>query len=222
MSWEARVPWGEPVEGDEWGLVGFGGDLAPPTLLRAYSEGVFPWFSEGEPICWWSPDPRAIFEIDCLHVSRRLARTIQSARRSGKLRITFDTAFRRVMEGCAEREEGTWITPEMVRAYVHMHELGIAHSVEVWQGDDLVGGLYGIALGAFFAGESMFHRQSDASKIAMVSLFEHLKARGYELFDTQFVTEHTARMGAILIPRREYLRRLRQALARTDVTFQEP
>lgn len=215
MSWEARVPWGEPVEGDEWGLVGFGGDLAPPTLLRAYSEGVFPWFSEGEPICWWSPDPRAIIELDGLHISRRLARTI----RSGKFHVTFDTAFRQVMEGCSEREEGTWITDDMLTGYCRMHELGIAHSTEVWRDDELVGGLYGIGLGAFFAGESMFHRESDASKVAMAGLFERLRERGYELFDTQFVTEHTARMGATLISRREYLRRLRRAISRADVTF---
>ena len=212
---QTDIPWIDPSEADAWGLVGVGGDLEPRTLLRAYAEGVFPWFGEGDPICWWSPDPRAIFEMDGLHVSRRLLRTI----RSGKFRVTFDRAFADVMRGCADREEGTWITPEMLVAYRRLHELGHAHSVEVWHGDELAGGVYGVGLGGFFAGESMFHRRSDASKVALAALFDRLRARGYELFDTQFVTEHTARLGAIEIPRAEYLRRLRRALRRKDVTF---
>jgi leucyl/phenylalanyl-tRNA--protein transferase len=195
---------------DETGLVAIGGDLRPQRLLEAYRAGIFPWYDEHEPICWWSPDPRAILELDGLHVSRRLRRTL----RSGRFALTVNRNFGGVIRGCATgRAEGTWITPDMIQAYETLHELGYAHSIEVWQEQELVGGIYGVALGGFFAGESMFSCRADASKVALVHLMERLRQRGYQLFDIQLLTEHTARLGAREIPRREYLARLRQALS---------
>jgi leucyl/phenylalanyl-tRNA--protein transferase len=227
-------PWMSPELAGPDGLVGIGGDLRPATLLRAYSDGVFPWFSQGDPILWWSPDPRAIIELDGLHVSRSLARTI----RKGKFRVTVNRAFGAVVRGCAEaREDGTWITRPMIAAYETLHRLGHAHSVETWVRADptvshgpptprgsldgwvLAGGIYGVAVGALFAGESMFHRVSDASKVALVALVGRLRECGYELFDVQMRTDHTTRMGATDISRSEYLRRLRAAVKRTGVRF---
>jgi leucyl/phenylalanyl-tRNA---protein transferase len=199
----------KPQYADEQGLVAIGGDLDPETLLKAYRSGVFPWFDECMPVCWWSPDPRAIIDFDKFHVSRSLARTI----RSGQFDVTFNRDFEGVMRGCSIRDEGTWITPSMLRAYLTMHSLGHVHSVETWQDGKLVGGAYGVAIGGFFAGESMFHRVTDASKVALATLLEHLQKRGFALFDTQFITPHTSRMGATEIPRAEYLKRLKQALA---------
>jgi leucyl/phenylalanyl-tRNA---protein transferase len=199
----------DPELADDMGLVGMGGDLSPRRLLQAYCNGIFPWYDEGYPVCWWSPDPRAIVELDGLHISRRLARTI----RSGRFAITADQAFADVIRGCAERTDGTWITPDMIDAYEELHRLGWAHSVETWCDGRLAGGLYGVAIGGLFAGESMFHRSSDASKIALAFTVERLKERGFQLFDIQMLTDHTARLGAVEIPRAEYLVRLRGALA---------
>lgn len=205
----------DPERADDDGLVAVGGDLSPKRLLEAYRRGIFPWFDEETPILWWSPDPRAIFEMDGLHVSRRLARTI----RSGRFTVSFDRDFAGVIRGCAYRpEQGVWITPEMIRAYTRLHELGHAHSVEVWHEGELAGGLYGVAVGGLFAGESMFTRVRDASKVALAHLMDHLRRHGYQLFDVQFLNDHTASLGATEIPRREYLARLRRALA-ADVTF---
>lgn len=218
MNWSKhcpRVPWVPPEQADADGFVGLGGNLSAPCLLRAYSEGIFPWYNEGDPILWWSPQPRAIFELDRFHISHRLARTI----RSGKFRITFNTDFAAVIRGCAERAEGTWITRDMTAAYERLHELGHAHSVESWFEGELAGGVYGVAIGSFFAAESMFYRRSDGSKVALAGLVERLKDRGYDLLDTQFVTEHTRMLGATQIARSEYLTRLRSAIARSDVTF---
>lgn len=198
-----------PEFADDIGLVALGGDLRPAWLLEAYRNGIFPWYNAGDPICWWSPDPRAIFELDGLHIARRLRRTL----RSGRFTVTINQDFAGVIRGCADRAEGTWIIPEMIAAYERLHRLGHAHSVEVWADGVLAGGLYGVALGGFFAGESMFTRRLDASKVALVHVVERLRERRFELFDTQFVTEHTARMGAIEIPRAEYLARLKRALA---------
>ena len=199
-----------PELADATGLVAIGGDLRPQRLLAAYQQGVFPWYDDNEPICWWSPDPRAIFELDGLHVSRRLRRRL----RSGRFSVTVDRDFAGVIRGCAEeREGGTWITLEMIQAYEELYTLGSAHSIEVWQDGELAGGLYGVAIGGFFAGESMFTRRRDASKVALVHLVEHLRQRGFQLFDTQFLTDHTSRLGAVEIPRDEYLARLRKALA---------
>ncbi|MCZ2342095.1 MAG: leucyl/phenylalanyl-tRNA--protein transferase [Bacteroidales bacterium] len=226
----AIPPWIPPAMAEPEGFVGLGGDLKPDTLYQAYSDGVFPWFNEGDPILWWSPDPRAIIELDSLHVSRSLTRTI----RSGRFTITRDRAFRDVVTACAEtRAEGTWITPAMIAAYHTLHQRGIAHSLETWIPTDapnrtdappgagwkLAGGIYGVAIGAFFAGESMFHFERDASKVALVALVEHLRQKGFLLFDVQMRTDHTTRMGAVEISRAAYLRRLRAAIKQTHILF---
>jgi len=217
-SWDryADVPWIPPAFADENGLVGVGGNLDPSCLLRAYTEGVFPWFSDGDPILWWSPDPRAVFDIRAgLHVSRRLARTIRSA----KFTVTFNRAFGEVIRACGDRPEGTWITREMVTAYEDLHRLRFAHSAEAWQDGELAGGVYGVAINGFFAAESMFYRRSDGSKIALVALFERLKARGFDLVDTQMLTEHTERLGAVEVRRERYLELLRRAISKEGVRF---
>jgi leucyl/phenylalanyl-tRNA---protein transferase len=210
------VPWIPPTFADENGLVGVGGTLDPPCLLRAYAEGVFPWFSEGDPILWWSPDPRAVFDIRRgMHVSRRLARTI----RSGKFQVTFDRAFQEVIRACGDRPEGTWITRDMVTAYEELHRLGFAHSVEAWQDGELAGGAYGVAIRGFFAAESMFYRRTDGSKVALVALFDRLMARGFDLVDTQMLTEHTERLGAFEVSRPKYLEMLKKAVGKEGVRF---
>jgi leucyl/phenylalanyl-tRNA---protein transferase len=209
-------PWVPPEFADENGLVGVGGDLEPNCLLRGYVEGVFPWFSEGDPVLWWSPNPRAIFDINNgLQIGKRLARTI----RSGKFQTTRNQCFEIVIRACGDRPEGTWITDEMIEAYVRLHELGFAHSVESWYNGELAGGVYGVAVNGFFAAESMFYRVSDGSKVALAALFDHLKLRGYELVDTQMLTEHTARLGAFEIHRNSYLSRLKHAVAKHGVRF---
>lgn len=203
-----RSPVFDPRRADAMGLVAIGGDLTPRRLLEAYLCGVFPWFNEDHPILWWSPDPRAILELDGLHVPRRLKRTL----RSGRFHHTADRAFGAVIRGCGDRPEGTWITPAMIAAYEMLHALGHAHSLEVWHGDTLAGGVYGVALGGLFAGESMFTRVRDASKVALVRLVEHLRQRGFQLFDIQILTEHTGRLGGREIPRADYLARLSRAV----------
>jgi leucyl/phenylalanyl-tRNA---protein transferase len=215
MNLYRNVPWLPPEQADDDGFVGLGGDLDPACLLRAYSEGVFPWFNEGDPILWWSPDPRAIFILDDFHISHRLQRTI----RSGRFQTTVDRDFAAVIRGCADRAEGTWITSTMIEAYERLHRMGHAHSVESWQDGELAGGVYGVAIGGFFAAESMFFRKSDGSKVALAELVERLKRQGYELLDTQLVTTHTSSLGAIEIPRADYLRRLAAAIKRRDVKF---
>jgi leucyl/phenylalanyl-tRNA--protein transferase len=201
--------WLNPDRADETGLVAVGGDLEPETMLLAYRRGIFPWFGLDQPVCWWSPDPRAVLELDGLHVARRLGRTL----RSGKFTTTVNRAFDDVLAGCADRPpEETWITPEMVAAYCRLHARGHCHSVEAWQGGELAGGVFGVTVGGLFAGESMFCRRSDGSKVALVALVERLKQRGFVLFDVQFRTGHTTRMGAVEIPRAEYLRRLAAAV----------
>jgi leucyl/phenylalanyl-tRNA--protein transferase len=205
----------DPEQADAEGLVGVGGDLNPQRLLEAYRHGIFPFYDDSMPILWWSPDPRAVLELDGLHVSRRLARTI----RSGRFNVTVNRAFTDVVEGCARRDSGgVWITHDMAAAYERLHRLGHAHSVEVWHGDVLAGGLYGVAVGGCFAGESMFTRVRDASKVAVVHAVERLRRQGFQLFDVQFLNEHTASLGATEISRAEYLRRLRRAL-RCEVAF---
>jgi leucyl/phenylalanyl-tRNA---protein transferase len=204
-----RHPRFDPELADENGLVALGGDLQPARLLEAYSRGVFPWYDEGDPILWWSPDPRAIFEIGGMHVSRRLRRTLLS----GKFTLTVNRNFAGVIRGCADRpDDGTWITPDMIRAYETLHQLGFAHSVEAWHDGKLAGGVYGVAVGGLFAGESMFHYVRDASKVALAYLMERLQERGFTLFDIQFLTEHTASLGGVEIRRAEYLARLQLAL----------
>lgn len=194
------------------GLLAVGGDLSSERLLVAYASGIFPWPTEGAPLLWHSPDPRWVIEPSGLHVPRRLARLM----RQGLLEVRFDTAFDDVIRGCASaprpRQDGTWITPAMVEAYAGMHRLGFAHSVETWCGGELVGGLYGIALGAAFFGESMFARRPDASKVALVTLVRHLGERKHAFLDCQTHTPHVERLGARPWPRARFLERLAEAL----------
>lgn len=191
-------------------------NLDPQTLLLAYAQGIFPMAHETGQIFWYDPDPRAIIPLDRFHVPTRLARTVSQA----PYDIRVDSAFRRVMALCATpapgREE-TWISAEMIDAYCELHRLGFAHSVETWQGETLAGGLYGVALNSLFAGESMFSRQRDASKVALVHLVRRLQQRNYLLLDVQFLTEHLAQFGAVEISRRKYHQRLAQALQRANV-----
>lgn len=194
-----------------------GGDLEPETLIDAYTHGVFPWPHGDDEVYWWSPDPRAVFvPPDSVRVTRSLARTLRSAR----FRSTTDTAFEAVITACGERPgEGTWITPDLRAAYIRLHELGLAHSLEVWDADaQLVGGIYGVALGGAFMGESMFHRVPDASKVALVRLGEHLLDRGYRFLDAQLPTDHLLRMGVQVCSRARYLHMLEEALM-VDAAF---
>lgn len=195
---------------DDEGLLAIGGDLSAERLLFAYEHGIFPWYDEGLPPMWWCPNPRAVMDAEHLHVSRSLRRVLRAQR----FEVSFDRAFREVMLECGrERESGTWILPEMVEAYSGLHELGHAHSVEVWLEGTLVGGLYGVQRGALFAAESMFHRATDASKVALVTAVESFFAAGIQLFDVQFVTPHLASLGAYEIPRAEYLTRAAHAVS---------
>jgi leucyl/phenylalanyl-tRNA---protein transferase len=184
--------------------------IATDALLSAYTSGWFPMAVGPGDIRWYSPDPRGIIPLDTFHASRRLERSL----RQNRFEVRVDTAFRAVIQGCAQRvdEDGNWIDEEIIDSYCALHERGFAHSVETWQDGVLVGGLYGVAIKGAFFGESMFHRVTDASKIALVSLVERLRGRGYALLDTQWVTEHLAQFGAIEISRRRYLRLLDDAL----------
>lgn len=201
-----------PHEADADGLLALGGDLSPERLLVAYSNGIFPWFNEDSPILWWSPDPRMVLFPSELIISRSLARTV----RKGEFDITYDTAFERVITACATTprpgQDGTWIVPEMVDAYIDLHCLGFAHSVEAWQDGELAGGLYGVAVGRAFFGESMFWRRSNASKVAFVHLVERLRAHGYHFIDCQQKTAHLASLGARPISRGDFLLRLSRAV----------
>ena len=207
LQQKSRFP--DPSWADAQGLVAVGGDLSPERLLAAYAAGIFPW--SAKPITWWSPDPRGVMELDAFHISQSL----EKFRRKGIYELTIDRAFREVMEGCAApdpKRGGTWITEEFIAAYTRLHELGHAHSVECWQDVKLVGGIYGVAVGGLFAGESMFHRADNASKVVLCHLVEHLRARGFGLFDIQMVTAATKPFGAREIPRAEYVRRLASAV----------
>ena len=193
------------------GLLCAGGDLEPGRLVDAYRHGIFPWFSEGDPILWWSPDPRMVLYPGELRVSRSLRKTI--ARGTYETRV--DNAFRAVIEACSaprDGQGGTWIVPEMIEAYTQLHELGHAHSVESWREGELAGGLYGVALGKVFFGESMFTRVPDASKVALAALVERLRAGGYRVVDCQQATAHLASLGAREIPRRAFAQLLRESI----------
>ncbi|MDQ1255617.1 MAG: leucyl/phenylalanyl-tRNA---protein transferase [Candidatus Hydrogenedentes bacterium] len=196
----------------EEGLLAVGGDLSVERLLLAYSNGIFPWYSDGDPILWWSPDPRLVLFPNEFHLSRRLRRIL----RRGTFRITMDQAFQCVIEACAEAprpgQDGTWITSEMIEAYCGLHRAGYAHSVECWVDDDLVGGLYGVSLGRCFFGESMFHRRADASKVAMAALTGQLQAWGFDLIDCQVVTPLLVSLGAREIPRAQFIECLREGI----------
>jgi len=202
------------------GLLILGGQLTTDWLLAAYRQGVFPWpLYDGQThvLAWFSPDPRAILELNSLHVSRRLQRRM----RSGQFQVSFDTDFAAVVAGCAAPrgpDDATWITPSMAAAYGRLYELGYAHSVEVWQQDELVGGVYGVALGGFFSGESMFYRVRDASKVALACLVNRLRECRFALFDVQQTSPHLLSMGATEISRREFLARVKKSL-KLPVTF---
>jgi leucyl/phenylalanyl-tRNA--protein transferase len=201
-----------PPDHAEDGLLAIGGDLSAARLLLAYRSGIFPWYDEDLPILWHSPDPRCVLVIDRLHVGRTLRRVL--AKRTYDIR--FDGAFERVIRACktAPRlgQDGTWITDDMERAYVRLHRLGYAHSVEAWLGQELVGGLYGVSLGRIFFGESMFSREPNASKVALVSLAERVAGWGFRVIDAQVATPHTLAMGAELWPRAKFLEFMRDAL----------
>ena len=202
--------WFPPVEeAEDCGLLAVGGDLSPQRLLFAYSLGIFPWFNPGEPFLWWSPDPRCVLFPDELHVSRSMRRFLNKS----SWRISFDENFPAVIYWCRRLRagvegEGTWITPEMKKAYIALHELGFAHSVEVWDDDELVGGIYGVCLGRCFFGESMFSRATNGSKTALIALVQHLKERGFVLLDCQQTTDHLLSLGAREIPRSEFVQQL--------------
>lgn len=203
-----RLP--DPSQAREDGLVAVGGDLSVERLLEAYQSGLFPW--SANPITWWSPDPRGILPVGAVHVSRSLARTLRQA----PYTVTFDQDFSAVIRACATVPRGgassTWISPQLLEAYEQLAQAGHAHSVECWQEGLLVGGVYGVSVGGFFAGESMFHRADDASKVALVHLDRHLARRGFTLLDCQMVTSVTRSLGAIEIPRADYLDRLARAV----------
>ena len=193
------------------GLLAAGGDLSPERLIQAYRHGCFPWFEEGQPILWWSPDPRTVLLPAEVHVSRSLRKVL----RQGRFRVTFDRDFAAVIAECAgprNYTDGTWITDDMQRAYLALHEQGHAHSVEVWDGDALVGGLYGLAMGRLFFGESMFSRADNASKVGFVTLVEHLQQAGFVLIDCQMPTDHLHSLGAQSIPREVFAGYLSQYL----------
>lgn len=195
----------DPRTADAEGLLAVGGDLAPERLLAAYRAGIFPWFDETTVPLWWSPDPRAVFTAASLHVARRLVRTM----RRGHFTLTFDCDFAGVMTACGEnRDDGTWITDAMLAGYCELHRRGHAHSLEVWCDGALAGGIYGVHVGGVFAAESMFHRVTDASKVALVAFATRLFAAGVELLEVQFVTPHLASLGAFALPRAAYLERL--------------
>ena len=205
---EEDVIFPDPTEAEAGGLLGVGGDLRPERLLLAYANGIFPWYNEGQPILWFSPDPRCVLEPASLHMGRSLRKTLRKA----PFRLTLDTAFEEVIRACKDTprpgQEGTWITRDMEDAYCLLHRLGYAHSVEVWSGEALVGGLYGVALGGLFAGESMFSHVSDASKTGLVWLVKQLERWNFGLIDAQVRTDTLAKMGAVEIPRVDYLSRI--------------
>jgi len=201
-----------PDYADPSGLLAVGGDLSNERLLEAYRVGIFPWYSDDQPILWWSPDPRLILDLKDFKISRSLGKTLKK----GVFQVTLDHAFEEVIQACAvvprEAQNGTWITAEMQEAYINLHGLGYAHSVETWFGGKLAGGLYGVSLGKCFFGESMFHLKTDASKVALATLVERLKRWDFHFIDSQMTTEHMVRLGAKELPRRIFLKRLQSAL----------
>lgn len=209
---DKEISFPPPEDANEEGIVAVGGDLSPERLLLAYRQGIFPWPARGYPLLWFSPDPRFALEPAQAHVSRSLRKVM----RRGSLRVTADTAFGDVIAACASvprpHQKGTWITNELREGYLGLHELGYAHSIEAWDGDRLVGGLYGVALGRTFAGESMFASAPDASKVAFTTLLGHLAMWGFRIVDCQVHTEHLERFGATMWPRERFLARWRTAV----------
>lgn len=216
----APVAFPDPRLADAEGLVAVGGDLSPERLLDAYDHGIFPWYDESLPELWWSPDPRAVLRPEQLHVSRSLERRLKAR----TFRLTWDARFSAVIRACGvNRSDGTWLTREMIAAYEELHRLGHVHSLEVWYDDDddeLAGGIYGVHRGGLFAAESMFHRRSDGSKIALVALVRSLQERGVELIDVQILTGHLHSMGATTISREDYLSRIEELVLK-EVSLQD-
>ena len=204
----------DPEESEPEGLLAVGGDLAPQRLLLAYAMGIFPWYAEGQPILWHSPDPRAVLVPSALHVSRSLRKSLRHRR----FEVRLDTAFADVIRACAEvprpGAQGTWITRDMMRAYVRLHPMGYAHSAEAWECGRLVGGIYGVSLGGAFFGESMFTHRSDASKVAFAVLMRQLERWGFDFLDCQMHTPHLERMGAVAWPRKVFLEVLARSVVR--------
>src|SRR5688572_20062046 len=202
-----------PDYADPSGLLAVGGDLSSQRLLEAYRLGIFPWYSDDQPILWWSPDPRLILDLGEFRISRSLRKTLKKE----TFQVTFDRAFEEVIQACSSApgsgQSGTWITEEMKEAYIRLHGLGYAHSVESWFAGKLAGGLYGVSLGKCFFGESMFHFETDASKVALATLVERLKAWDFHFIDAQMTTEHMLKLGAKEMPRRLFLKRLQSALS---------
>lgn len=200
------------VDGAEDGIVAIGGDLSVERLLLAYQQGIFPWFNEDEPIIWHSPDPRFVLFLEYLHISKQMSRVLKS----DEFKYTLDTDFEFVIHSCSNTkrkgENGTWITNEMIAAYCQLHDLGYAHSLEVWKNDKIVGGIYGVSLGKSFFGESMFHTETNASKFAFIKLVETLKAKQFHFLDAQVYTEHVATLGAKDIDRNEFIQILKTSL----------
>ena len=207
-----RIAFPPPTLAEKDGLLAVGGDLSQSRLLLAYRLGIFPWFSEGDPILWWSPDPRLVLYPKDIKISKSLMKVI----RKGLFRISMDTAFEKVIRECAKvhrkQDEGTWINDQMIEAYCRLHESGYAHSVEAWLGQELVGGLYGVSLGKCFFGESMFTQVSNASKVSLAVLSGYLITKNFDFIDCQLATEHLSRLGAKEIPKKSFLRQLRDAL----------
>jgi leucyl/phenylalanyl-tRNA--protein transferase len=222
IPWLRRHEPFPPVEKalrDPNGLLAAGGDLSTERLLEAYARGIFPWFSDNEPVLWWSPDPRMVLYVNELHVSRSLRKAIRSAR----FRLTCDQAFGQVMASCAqprEGQDGTWITPAIEEAYGGLAESGYAHSIEVWEADALVGGLYGVAIGRMFYGESMFARRDDASKVALACLVRQLERWGFLLVDCQISTGHLKSLGAREIPRAEFVQQVSRLVSQPPIATQ--
>ena len=214
---ETQFP--SPDSASDEGLVAVGGEITTKRVLSAYRQGIFPWYSEDQPVLWWSPEPRAILCPDDIKISRSLKKTL----RHNNFSFTADTAFSEVIKACAgprihSPSGGTWITDEMMSTYNRLHQLGYGHSIEVWKDEKLVGGLYGLSLGSAFFGESMFSHQTDASKLALVYLAEFSKSNGIDFIDCQLPTDHLASMGAVNISRKEYLKMLKNALKHQDHT----
>jgi len=201
-----------PDHAEPDGLLAVGGDLSVERLLLAYRLGIFPWYSDGQPVLWWSPDPRIILEPGEFHISRRLGQTLKK----GIFKVTFDRAFAEVIRACAasprKGQHGTWITTEMMEAYICLHQMGFAHSAESWLDGELVGGIYGISLGRCFFGESMFFSQTNASKVALATLVQQLITWDFHMIDAQVTSEHLIRLGAKEVPRHIFLKRLQAAL----------
>jgi leucyl/phenylalanyl-tRNA--protein transferase len=209
----------DPRSAGPEGVLAVGGDLHPSTLQLAYRQGIFPWPAPGYPLLWFCPPERGVLEFDALHVPRSLA----YARRRSTLRFTLDVAFRDVIAACSAtprpQQDGTWITPQILSAYLRLHRMGMAHSVEAWDGDEIVGGLYGVDVDGAFAAESMFYRQPNASKLALLHLVDHLKSRGLDWIDIQVLTPHLERLGARTISREAFLARLQATRARRLTLF---